>query len=70
MNIKIKNQNQIIYKSNFDRDYLFKKQIRDLFSFYKNGNNQLIKIYESYQLIKLTEDIKKSMKINKVVKIK
>ena len=37
MKLQIKNQNQIIYKSNFDRDYLFKKQIRDLFSFYKNG---------------------------------
>ena len=70
MKLQIKNQNQIIYKSNFDRDYLFKKQIRDLFSFYKNLKNQLIKIYDSYQLIKLTEDIKKSMKTNKVVKIK
>lgn len=70
MKLKIKGKNQIIYKPNFDRDDLFKKQIRDLFSFYKNGNNQLIKIYDSYQLIKLTEDIKKSIKMNKVVKLK
>ena len=70
MKIKLVNRKIKTVKYKLNRDDLFKSQILDLLKFFKNGNNQLITIEDSLNLIKLAEKLKISMQFNKIIKLK
>lgn len=69
MKLKLPGKKIKFYQYNIERDSLFKKQIKDLLLFYKSDKYQLIKIEDSYQLLRLAEKVKKSMISNRVIKI-
>tara|TARA_B100000242_G_C43040254_1_gene485242 strand:+ start:1098 stop:2132 length:1035 start_codon:yes stop_codon:yes gene_type:complete len=68
-NLKLKHKKPNIISLKFNQDDLYQKQLILLFKFLKNEKYQLIDIKDSRKLISLVDELKKSMRQKKIIKL-